>query len=96
MNLCCACGQDFASVTLFDAHRVGKHQYAWSPEQPDGRRCFGVDELEARGWTLDERGRWCDPARADRFRNASLTLRGPRRGPVSRDEGLHLEAREAA
>ena len=67
MNLCCACKTDFASVRLFDAHRVGVHEYLWSPEREDGRRCLDADEMEAKGWKFDE-GRWTNPARAARTR----------------------------
>jgi hypothetical protein len=38
VNYCRACRQDFGSLSAFDAHRVGKHEYVWSPEQEDGRR----------------------------------------------------------
>jgi len=58
MNLCRACGSDFASVTAFDKHRVGVHAYLWSPELEDGRRCLEVDELPDVGMELDPRGRW--------------------------------------
>jgi hypothetical protein len=69
MNLCRSCGQDFASVRLFGAHRIGGHDYTYSegvkmePMREDGRRCLGVDEMQAKGWALDARGRWSDPAK---------------------------------
>jgi hypothetical protein len=50
------CRRDFASLTAFDSHRVGKHAYDWSPEREDGRRCLDVEELGE--WLQDGRGRW--------------------------------------
>jgi hypothetical protein len=60
VNLCRTCGFDFASVEAFDAHRVG------APAR--GRRCLPAGELRAKGWSLDARGRWSDPARSGRLR----------------------------
>ena len=74
-NLCRRCRQDFASLRLFDAHRVGLHEFTFSeglafePPREDGRRCLDTDEMCARGWHLNEQGRWSDPARAARTRN---------------------------
>lgn len=68
-NLCRACGEDFASVEMFDRHRVGVHEYtfaeglAMSPSREDGRRCLDEEEIEAEGWRTDKRGRWFDPIR---------------------------------
>ena len=70
MNLCRSCRSDFTSVRLFDAHRVGKHEYDWSLDQPDGRRCLDSDEMAALGWEVDSRGRWSDPVRAAATREA--------------------------
>ena len=64
VNLCCACDTDFASVSAFDKHRIGKHAYTYSeglkfdPPVEDGRRCMDVDEMTAAGMELDARGRW--------------------------------------
>jgi hypothetical protein len=66
LNLCRACGNDFTSLELFDRHRVGVHNYDFSPERPDGRRCRSAGEMNAKGWTVDAGGRWLDPARASR------------------------------
>jgi hypothetical protein len=72
MNLCCACGEDFGSLSGFDAHRVGKYEYRWSPEQ-DGRRCLDEEELLALRWHRDMHGRWRTPiTKEDRERLASL------------------------
>lgn len=66
MNLCRGCGEDFASLTTFDRHRVGVHTYSYTeglrmePLREDGRRCLDMDEMRARGWTLDGRSRWRD------------------------------------
>ena len=83
MNLCRACGEDFSSVEAFDRHRIGKHEYTWSPEREDGRRCLAPDELEALAWEQNERGRWFDPARSAR----ALSLGGRAGAPVSRPMG---------
>jgi hypothetical protein len=40
MNVCGACGLDFASLNAFDAHRVGRHE-------PLERRCLTLEELES-------------------------------------------------
>jgi hypothetical protein len=68
LNQCSACGQDFTSLRLFDAHRVGQHEYLCSAEHPDGRRCLSVGEMRGRGWEPDARGRWVNPARAEQAR----------------------------
>jgi hypothetical protein len=45
-NWCASCGEDFSSSTLFDRHRVGRHEYTQSdglsfdPPREDGRRCL--------------------------------------------------------
>ena len=54
LNMCSGCGYDFASLSAFDAHRTGSHRH--------GRRCLTDEELRARGYTLDRRGRWRRPA----------------------------------
>jgi hypothetical protein len=82
MNLCTACGLDFGSVGAFSAHRVGKHEYDWSPEREDGRRCLDTDELRERGWKQDTRGRWRQPADPD----ALLRIRESRGAAVSTSE----------
>lgn len=76
MNLCGACGEDFSSVKMFDAHRVGRHAYTYSqgvamdPIREDGRRCLSADEMTAKGWLSDARGRWSDPASVEAVRAA--------------------------
>jgi hypothetical protein len=70
LNLCRGCGCDFTSVKLFDRHRVGVHVYDYSPEQPDGRRCLTVEEMQSKGWERDARGRWSDPQQVERARAA--------------------------
>jgi hypothetical protein len=62
VNLCRACGEDFDSIAAFDAHRVGKYEYVWTPEQEDGRRCLDTEELEQAGWRRDRWRRWRLPA----------------------------------
>lgn len=73
MNLCRSCGEDFAGVSAFDAHRVGKHSYTYSegvkmePIREDGRRCLHRDELEAEGYARNASGRWFKIADAERL-----------------------------
>lgn len=47
---CCACGDYFGSVDVFDRHRVGEHGV--------NRRCLSADEMTALGWARNERGFW--------------------------------------
>ena len=90
MNLCRSCGQDFASVSAFDLHRVGKHAITYAeglrmqPAREDGRRCLDEDELGAAGMELDQRDRWRRPPDLERLgklkgrvEKASQVLRGP-------------------
>jgi hypothetical protein len=67
-----ACGEDFTSLELFDAHHVGDHALDW-PEHEDGRRCLDVDEMTERGWLQDVLGRWLNPARSERAERAFKT-----------------------
>ncbi len=74
MNLCVACGHDFASVRAFDRHRTGVHEYTLSeglrfePPVEDGRRCMDAREMSAAGLVLDGRGRWTVSADRDHAR----------------------------
>lgn len=67
VNFCRSCGEDFATVYAFDEHRTGVHAYTYSeglkqePPVEDGRRCFGVDELVAFGWSRKMKGLWQPP-----------------------------------
>jgi hypothetical protein len=65
LNLCGECERDFYSVRAFDLHRVGKHAYAASAEQPDGRRCLSDEEMLDKGMRLDAHGRWRGQAAAN-------------------------------
>lgn len=64
MNLCSGCKQDFASISAFDAHRVGDYGPGefkgnladWTREL--GRRCRDIEELEGRGFVRNAHGRW--------------------------------------
>jgi hypothetical protein len=80
-NLCRSCNCDFGSVTAFDRHRIGKHDYTFlegmrmEPAREDGRRCMDVEELEASGFVRNSRGRWSlerDLARGRALRHASV------------------------
>jgi hypothetical protein len=54
VNGCAACGEDFASLRAFDQHTLS----AASDPLFD---CKQVAELQAEGWTHDDRGRWTSP-----------------------------------
>lgn len=47
---CCACGEYFGSVDVFDRHMVGEHGV--------NRRCLSGDEMSALGWARNQRGFW--------------------------------------
>jgi hypothetical protein len=88
VNVCRSCGRDFASVVLFDRHRVGKHGYtyheglAMEQAQEDGRRCLDADEIRALGWERNRAGRGADPIRSadvgNRLRGGSSAATPPR------------------
>jgi len=65
VNYCTACGNDFTSLRLFDAHRVGKHEFLASEQRPHGRRCLTQDEMLERGWVRHDSGGWIDPTRVE-------------------------------
>jgi hypothetical protein len=71
-NVCRGCGLAFSSLEIFDRHRIGRHAYSYAdglnldPALEDGRRCLDENEMLARGWVRDGRGRWTDPARSGR------------------------------
>jgi hypothetical protein len=69
LNECGACGADFTSVVLFDAHRVGKHERDY-PEHEDGRRCLTSWEMTDRGWVQNVKGSWLDPTRVEKARES--------------------------
>jgi hypothetical protein len=81
MNLCRACGEDFASVAAFDRHRVGVHTYTFTqgllldPPVEDGRRCMDEEELYAAGMELDRYACWSIAADAERARNHFSAVR---------------------
>ena len=88
MNLCNACNEDFASLSAFDEHRVGKHAYLYSEEQVDGRRCRTPDELRSLGMRKDSRGRWRLPIRGTQPWTSDVTDQRPRErvpGPLGQD-----------
>jgi hypothetical protein len=45
-------------VRAFDTHRLGKHGYLYSDEQPDGRRCLSIEEMPVKGFVENSAGRW--------------------------------------
>ena len=86
MNLCRACGQDFASLSAFDDHRVGKHAYLQSEAHLDGRRCLPPEELHSLGMRRDSRGRWRLPIRGTRPWTSDATDQN-RTKPIPRSSG---------
>jgi hypothetical protein len=88
LNGCSGCRQDFTSLRLFDAHRVGVYAYPWSPDREDGRRCLDAAEMLERGWEQDERGRWINPAEIARGKQAlAKSQRAAVRATSQRTEG---------
>jgi hypothetical protein len=77
LNQCATCEEDFASVAAFDQHILS------APSDPSFD-CMQVSELEAKGWTRNERGRWSSPstrAAAQRVRDHREGASGPRPTP---------------
>lgn len=76
LNYCRPCTHDFGSVSLFDRHRLGTHEYTFrqgldrDPPAENGRRCLSIQEMETKGWELDDRGRWVDPEKVAQARRA--------------------------
>jgi hypothetical protein len=60
LNRCTACRQDFTSLRLFEAHRIGDHALDF-PGHDHGRRCLDIEEMQAKGWEQDDKSRWLDP-----------------------------------
>jgi hypothetical protein len=56
---CPACGELFASVAVFDRHRVGEFAGVGGVNT---RRCLSVAEMMAQEWPKTERGFWLRPA----------------------------------
>jgi hypothetical protein len=93
MNLCPTCGEDFGSVSAFDKHRLGNHEYVLSEERPDGRRCLTPEEMQGRGMKKDKRGRWRLAARETppwtsdvRAKSERLPRPGPIRHPSAKQK----------
>ena len=80
-NYCCSCGRDFASISAFDKHRTGTHQYTWreglelDPPREDGRRCLDITEMHEADMALDSSGRWhIRRSAAEQARLATLSV----------------------
>jgi hypothetical protein len=54
---CSACDEYFNSVSVFDRHRVGN----WLNDGAN-RRCLTIDEMVARGWSINANGFWIERA----------------------------------
>jgi hypothetical protein len=89
VNGCRACGLDFASVSAFDRHRTGTHEYTFAQglerdaSVEDGRKCMDESEMREAGMEVDPRGRWCIAADAERAR---LRFGGSRTAPEAGQE----------
>ncbi len=83
VNLCRTCNEDFGSVSAFDRHRVGTHEYTYSegakmdPPKDDGRRCLSLSELEygvdrhgSEVFVLLPKGSWSIAADVERVKRA--------------------------
>ncbi|CAB4121282.1 SprT-like zinc ribbon domain containing protein [uncultured Caudovirales phage] len=51
---CGGCGEQFQRLSTFDRHRTGPYI---------DRRCLTVVEMSAKGWRLNQAGRWIGQAR---------------------------------
>jgi hypothetical protein len=60
---CTACGLYFGSSYGFDQHRTGPYP---------GRRCRTVEELRARGWSINASGHWTTSKRPARLTRHGL------------------------
>jgi hypothetical protein len=74
---CSACGERFNSAKTFDGHRVGPFSPITRPTQ---RRCLSVEQMQAKGWLLNDAGFWISGkrptvARASRA-GAAIALAG--------------------
>lgn len=59
------CGTDFGSLSAFDSHRTGEHDYLYSegarmdPPREDGRRCLTAREIgESDRFAKNTRDEW--------------------------------------
>lgn len=73
---CPACGELFASVAVFDRHRVG--EFAGS-DGVNTRRCLTVPELMTQEWPKTDRGFWLRPAP----RHVQAGVEGPSATPAA-------------
>ena len=64
-NFCRTCRHDFASISAFDRHRTGVHEYLYAEGLElgveDGRRCLDAGEMNDLGMDVDGAGRWHFP-----------------------------------
>jgi hypothetical protein len=59
LNGCRRCGEDFTSLRCFDLHHVTE-----KVDDVDIHRCLDYEEMEAKGWKRDSKGRWLDAVKA--------------------------------
>jgi hypothetical protein len=103
MNLCRSCGEDFGSITAFDAHRVGSHEYTsteglrMEPSKEDGRRCLSVSEMkyppENPLFTVNDRGTWSITVELEKARALARPISSKPHGSIP---GGDKEAAEGA
>jgi len=74
---CCACGEYFGNVDVFDRHRVGEYGV--------NRRCLSGEEMTALGWARNGRGFWLKH-RLEAGRVA--TFAGSNRAPATNPQGV--------
>ena len=74
---CCACGEYFGSVAVFDRHRIGRHGV--------DRRCLSRSDMSALGWVQNDRGFWIT-CRLEAARVA--VFRRPRGTPATTLQGV--------
>lgn len=56
---CSECLEDFASMEVFDKHRVGTFE-------PNDRHCLTETQMLNKGWQKNKHDRWFDPKRTER------------------------------
>jgi hypothetical protein len=74
---CCACGEYFGNVVVFDRHRVGQHGV--------DRRCLSPTEMSTLGWVQNDRGFWL---RRPLKRGPAGVNAGSNRAPATTLEGV--------
>lgn len=79
---CSGCHETFSGTGTGDAHRVGRHGVKTGS---DRRRCLSIEEMEAKGLVLNERGIWApkyeeDPEVGESLQGAQILAQDPPEG----------------